>query len=313
MSDADIIERFAGYLTAERRYSPLTVRNYLRDVESFVRWGEAESSDGFGLREVRSEDIRAWIMYLSEDGRLNNASINRTVASLRALYRYMRREGLIGRDVFAGLTALRTSRRLPAFVADDRMARVVAEVLERLGSNDWRTRRDALMVLMLYACGLRLAELTGIATDNFEGGCTALRVKGKGDKVRLIPLPERVTREVKRYVERNYAENICANGNKSLFLSKRGDPVSRSDVQRSVARLLRECGVEGKCSPHVLRHTFATHLLNDGADLREIQELLGHSSLKATQVYTHNNIAQLQRVYAEAHPRSHAEAGRDTP
>lgn len=306
MGDDEIIERFACHLSAERRYSPLTVRNYLSDVRSFVGWGTDGSADGFGLCEVRGEDIRAWIMHLSEDGRRRNASINRMVASLRALYRYMRREGLIVRDVFAGIKALRTSRRLPAFVAGDRMERVVTEVLGRLDSGDWRTRRDALMVLVLYACGLRLAELTGIGTDSFDGGYSTLRVRGKGDKVRIIPVVGRVAREIGRYVARDCGDNVCISGKKSLFLSKRGDPVSRSDVERSVARVLRECGVDGKCSPHVLRHTFATHLLNDGADLREIQELMGHSSLKATQVYTHNNIAQLQRVYAAAHPRSHS-------
>ncbi len=307
MRDDEIIERFAVYLSAERRYSPLTVRNYLSDVQSFVGWGAAESAGGFGLCEVRSEDIRAWIMHLSEDGLRKNSSINRMVASLRALYRYMRREGLIVRDVFAGVTALRASRRLPAFVAGDRMDRVVTEVLDRLGSGDWRTRRDALMVLVLYACGLRLAELTGIGTDSFDAGYSTLRVRGKGDKVRIIPVVGRVADEIRRYVERGCGGDVCAAGEKTLFLSSRGTPVSRSDVERSVARVLRECGVDGKCSPHVLRHTFATRLLNDGADLREIQELMGHSSLKATQVYTHNNIAQLQRVYAAAHPRSHAD------
>jgi len=305
MNNSEAIERFARYLAAERRYSPLTVRNYLRDVERFAAWGAGASGGVFALCDARGEDIREWIVSLSEGGTLNNASINRTVASVRAFYRYLRREGVTERDLFAGISSLRTSRRLPAFVPDSRMADVVREVLARLDSDDMRTRRDALMVLVFYTCGLRLAELTGIRRDDFTADFSALRVRGKGDKMRSVPLLDRVACEIKRHIERNRAENICSDDEKSLFLSSRGKPVSRSDVQRSVARLLRECGVQGKCSPHVLRHTFATHLLNDGADLREIQELMGHSSLRATQVYTHNDIAQLRRVYASAHPRSH--------
>jgi integrase/recombinase XerC len=188
------------------------------------------------------------------------------------------------------------------------MDEVVDVVLQRLSDGSWIERRDALIVLMLYACGLRLAELCNIDLSDFDNDFTALRVLGKGDKTRIVPLVGRVSREVKRYLAQNFEENICLSGENALFLSKRGERISRSDVQRSVARLLRECGVQGKCSPHVLRHTFATHLLNDGADLREIQELMGHSSLSATQVYTHNNIAQLQRIYATAHPRSVGES-----
>jgi integrase/recombinase XerC len=130
-----------------------------------------------------------------------------------------------------------------------------------------------------------------------------LRVRGKGDKERVVPIVEALRGEIKAYIDKFLSPKICKKAENALFLSKRGVRISRIDVQRSVARLLRECGVQGKVSPHVLRHTFATHLLNDGADLREIQELLGHSSLRATQVYTHNNIAQLQRAYLGAHPR----------
>ena len=239
--------------------------------------------------------------------RLDNASINRCVASLRSLYRYLRREGLAHTDPFAALTPLRTSRRLPRFVPDDEMSHVVETVMERLHDDDARRRRDALMVLILYTCGLRLAELTGLDTDDIINSGSALRVHGKGDKTRIVPLVARVAREIQIYMEQDSSPKICKNGEKALFLSGTGKRISRSDVQRSVARLLTECGVKGKCSPHVLRHTFATHLLNDGADLREIQELMGHTSLKATQVYTHNNIAQLQRIYAAAHPRSHTD------
>lgn len=202
---------------------------------------------------------------------------------------------------------LRTSRRLPRFVPEEDMSRVVQSVLDRLGGDDARQRRDALMVLVLYTCGLRLAELTGLDRDDIVNSGSVLRVHGKGDKTRLVPLVPRVAREIQRYLDTFSDGKICRSDEKALFLSGKGRRISRSDVQRSVGRLLRECGVNGKCSPHVLRHTFATHLLNDGADLRQIQELMGHTSLKATQVYTHNNIAQLQRIYAAAHPRSHAE------
>ena len=158
---------------------------------------------------------------------------------------------------------------------------------------------------------LRLAELVAIDIDHFSDDYRSLRVKGKGDKERQLPIVERLRVEIIRYVERFSAEKICINQEKALFLSKQGGRILRGEVQRSVARLLRECGVQGKRSPHVLRHTFATHLLNDGADLREIQELLGHSSLRATQIYTHSNIAQLQRIYEVAHPRSGGAASAD--
>lgn len=316
MDNDAIIDRFTAYIEGERRYSPLTVRNYRHDIASFAAWGASEAAGGdvadsaeggFDLCRVRGEDVRAWVMHLSDEGRMNNASINRCVASLRSLYRYLRREGIVHTDPFAALTPLRTSRRLPRFVPEEDMSRVVQSVLDRLGGDDARQRRDALMVLVLYTCGLRLAELTGLDRDDIVNSGSVLRVHGKGDKTRLVPLVPRVAREIQRYLDTFSDGKICRSDEKALFLSGKGRRISRSDVQRSVGRLLRECGVNGKCSPHVLRHTFATHLLNDGADLRQIQELMGHTSLKATQVYTHNNIAQLQRIYAAAHPRSHAE------
>lgn len=303
-----MIENFISYITAEKRYSPLTVRNYLHDLESFTEWGLRDCGRNFSLKDVTSTDIGSWVMHLSDSGRLKSSSINRAVATLRSFYRYMRKRGIIQRDIFISVQALRTSRRLPSFVPEGDMMEVVDTVLRRLSNDNWKERRDALIVLMLYTCGLRLAELCGINISDFENNYSSLRVRGKGDKMRIIPLVGRVSQEVQRYLVQNYSDNVCISQENALFLSKQGERISRSDVQRSVARLLRECGVQGKCSPHVLRHTFATHLLNDGADLREIQELMGHSSLSATQVYTHNNIAQLQRIYATAHPRSCGES-----
>jgi integrase/recombinase XerC len=308
MNNQALIDKFITYITAERRYSPLTARNYLHDLTTFEEWGRSACGKDFSLREVTAVDVGNWVMHLSDSGRLKSSSVNRAVATLRSFYRYLRRKNIIHHDIFVSVQSLPTSRHLPTFVPKGNMEGVVDVVLQRLTDGSWIERRDALIVLMLYACGLRLAELCNIDLSDFDNDFTALRVLGKGDKTRIVPLVGRVSHEVKRYLAQNFEENICLSGENALFLSKRGERISRSDVQRSVARLLRECGVQGKCSPHVLRHTFATHLLNDGADLREIQELMGHSSLSATQVYTHNNIAQLQSVYALAHPRSVGES-----
>ena len=304
MTNHEVLERFIDYLQTERRYSALTVRNYRHDVEQFIAWGESATSEGdFDLLEVRGADVREWMMFLSDKGTLGEASINRAVASIRSMYKYLRRTGVIERDIFAAVSTLRTAQRLPKYVEEGRMVEVVERLRTDLRSDDWLVCRNALIILMLYACGLRLAELIAIDLQHFEDDYLSLRVRGKGDKERMVPIVEALRREIKLYVERFSDPKICINRENALFLSKRGGRISRSDVQRSVARLLRECGVQGKVSPHVLRHTFATHLLNEGADLREIQELMGHSSLRATQVYTHNNIAQLQRAYLGAHPR----------
>lgn len=303
MNNSEILRRYANYISAERRYSPLTVRNYMHDIEEFVKWGCAASAEEFSLIEARGEDVRGWVMYLADERGLKPQSVNRMVASLRSLYKYLLHNQIITKNIFIKVSAMHTSQRLPKFVTQRQMASVVEEIFRRSRQGDWRERRDALIVIMLYTCGVRLAELVGIDKSHFEEDFHQLRVLGKGNKERVIPIVGKVRSEIINFMDKKTPENICIKSEKALFLSTRGVRISRSDVQRSVARLLRECGVQGKCSPHILRHTFATHLLNDGADLREIQELMGHSSLKATQIYTHNDIASLQRVYSEAHPR----------
>ena len=282
MPNSEVIALFIDYLLSERRYSPLTVRNYRHDVLSFCEGGEASAESEFSLLEARTEDIREWIVFLSDERdergrRLRSvASVNRAVASIRSLYKFLRRKRIIERDILVGLSLPRAPRRLPAYVPESRMTDVVERIFSDLDSADYRTARDAMLVFLIYASGVRLAEVVGIDVEDFEDDFRLLRVLGKGDKERMVPLVERLRTEVKRYIERFLADKICKKAKNALFLSMRGERISRSDVQRSVARLLRECGVQGKLSPHVLRHTFATHLLNDGADMREIQELLGH-------------------------------------
>ena len=291
---------FIRYLEAERRYSPLTVRNYRRDIEQFLAWLGVGDTDS-DLRRVTTEDIREWIVFRTDKGGLSAASMNREISSLRALFRWLLRTGAVSRDVTQPIASLKTSRRLPAFVPESRMKDIVCDCEQ--DCEDFTRERNALIMLLFYACGLRLAELVGIDREDFAEDYTSLRVRGKGDKERIVPILEFVREKILHYIGLIERQNICISPEKALFLTHKGKRISRTEVYLTVRDELDKAGVQGKKSPHVLRHTFATHLLNSGADMREIQELLGHASLQATQVYTHNSIARLREIYAKAHPR----------
>ena len=295
-----MLTEFIRYLSAERRYSPLTVRNYKHDVEQFLAWLDCDESR-FDPRSVTTEQIREWIIFRTEEGKLSAGSMNREVASLRAFFRWLHRTGAVEKDIFRMISMLKTSRRLPAFVPESRMTTIVSECGP--DSEDFQTERNSLIILMFYACGLRLAELVGIDRSDFSADYTSLRVRGKVDKQRMVPILEFLREKILHYLGLIERQNICISSEKALFLTHKGKRISRSVVYRTVQEELTRAGVQGKKSPHVLRHTFATHLLNGGADMREIQELLGHASLQATQVYTHNSIARLREIYAKAHPR----------
>ena len=295
-----MLPEFLTYLEAERRYSPLTIRNYRRDIERFLAWlGVDEAS--FDPSQLRTEDIREWILYRTEKSHIGPASMNREVSSLRALWHYLRRQGIVTQDIFRSVRSLRTPRRLPVFVPESRMNGIVSEC--ECDSEDFVRERNSLIILLLYTCGLRLAELVGIDRDDFSADFSSLRIRGKGDKERIVPMLEFVREKILHYIGLIERQNICISSEKALFLTHKGKRISRTAVYRTVQEELDRAGVQGKKSPHVLRHTFATHLLNGGADMREIQELLGHASLQATQVYTHNSIAGLREIYAKAHPR----------
>lgn len=300
-----MLERFIRYLEAERRFSPLTVRNYRRDIERFMRWlgiaGGRPEDEREVLRCIKTEDIREWIIYRTEHDRVSASSMNREISSLRTLFHWLQKNGEVERDVVKPIASLRTSHRLPAFVPESRMTTIIEHCEEE--ADDFVAARDALIVLLFYTCGLRLAELIAANRDDLSDDCRSLRVRGKGDKERIVPILEFVREKISVYTDAIDRQNFCNSAEKALFLTEQGARISRSAVYRIVQRELAQAGVQGKKSPHVLRHTFATHLLNGGADMREIQELLGHASLQATQVYTHNSIARLQTVYAKAHPR----------
>ena len=298
----NLIDRFLTWLEAERRYSPLTVRNYQRDIDQFLGWMSL-TRDSFVPNMIKREDVEEWIIYLGDKRKLKATSVNRTVASLRTLWRWLLHHGHVKRDVVSMIRSTKTPRRLPDFVPDSRMAEVVDGIKEDLASGDYVRVRDAVVVVLFYTSGMRLAELHALNVGDISADFSHIRVLGKGRKERIVPLIAPVQEILKKYCGQKSSQNICIDQKKALILSEKEERLSQRTLQRIVDRVLKASGVQGKTSPHVLRHTFATHLLNMGADLRDIQELLGHSSLKATQVYTHNDIERLKEVYSEAHPR----------
>lgn len=298
----NLVDGFISYIEAERRYSPLTVRNYRRDIADFLEFIGVEA-ERFDPNAIARADVEEWIVYLFEKRKLKAQSVNRSVATLRSFWKWMIGHGHANRDIVSVISQAKTPSRLPVFVSESRMEDVVALLRDDIATDDFERLRDAVIVLLFYTAGLRLAELSNLKIGDISADYRTIRILGKGEKERIVPLIGRMGEILKKYFSQFSSQNICIGQKKALILSKKGEPISVRTIQRIVDRKLKGAGIQGKTSPHTLRHTFATHLLNEGADLREIQELLGHSSLKATQVYTHTNIEKLKEVYSTAHPR----------
>jgi len=298
----NLVDGFISYIEAERRYSPLTVRNYRRDIADFLEFTGIDA-DKFNPNTITRADVEEWIVYLFEKRKLKAQSVNRGVASLRSFWKWMLGHGHANKDIVSVISQAKTPSRLPVFVSESRMTDVVAMLRNDIASEDFERLRDAVIVLLFYTAGLRLTELATATIDDISQDMRTIRILGKGGKERIVPLIGRMGEILKKYFSQFSSQNICIGQKKALILSKKGEPISARTIERIVDSKLKGAGIQGKTSPHTLRHTFATHLLNEGADLREIQELLGHSSLKATQVYTHTNIEKLKEVYSTAHPR----------
>ncbi|MFR9523638.1 MAG: tyrosine-type recombinase/integrase [Rikenellaceae bacterium] len=302
-----MLSQFLQYIESERRCSPHTLKAYRRDIEGFIDYLGVQV-DAFDPSAITTEDIREWLVWCSERQGVKSSSINRQLSSLRSFFRWALSKGYTACNPAREVGSLKMGSRVPNFVSRGRMSEVVERCTpahcEESPTDDFIALRNGLIVLMFYATGIRLSELQGICRSDFNHGKTALKVRGKGDKERVVPIIEPLREALENYEMKIRDEKIWKIGQDSLFLSRSGKPLSANMIYRIVRRELSQAKVQGRKSPHVLRHTFATHLLNAGADMRDIQELLGHTSLRATQIYTHSSISHLQSAYAAAHPRT---------
>lgn len=292
-----MLERFLSFLETEKQYSKLTISSYKRDISQFLNFMKLQKGV-CDVATISHKDVRMWVMSLAE-GKYANTSINRKISSLKSFFGYLYGSGLVKVNPTVKVATLRKGRVLPKFVEESLMAKIASDMLTP--SDDYFVERDSGIIVLLYATGIRVSELTELKIGDFSVDLSSVKVKGKGNKERIVPILNELKEKLKNLLF--LRNNICNSGNKLLFLSNSLTPINRSAVYRIVSAKLAQYGVDGKKSPHVLRHTFATHLLGNGAGIETVKELLGHESLATTQIYTHNNIERLKESYAKAHPR----------
>ncbi|WMI69738.1 tyrosine-type recombinase/integrase [Mangrovimonas sp. YM274] len=289
---------FTDYLLHEKKYALLTIRAYSKDLEDFREFMAAEH-DTQSLETLEYRQIRTWIVYMVEQG-MSNRSINRKVSSLNSYYKFMIKIGEVEMNPLAKHKALKVSKKVQVPFSEDEMDQVLMDLKSE---TDFEGVRDRLIIELFYATGIRRIELVQLKVSDLDLANKTLKVLGKRNKERILPLIETVSQTAKAYLEvRSSLEDI--QDGSFLFLTKKGVKIYETLVYRIINDYFSRASSKVKRSPHILRHSFATHLLSQGANMNAVKELLGHSSLAATQVYTHNSINELKKVYSNAHPRS---------
>lgn len=298
---------FINYLRFEKRYSAHTIRSYKDDLEAFMAYVGREFG-GLELKEVSPAVVRSWLASMKDEG-LSSRSLNRKISSLRSFYKYQLKNGVVETSPMGAIISPKMSKRLPVFVEQKEMAILFDEVAF---PDDWGGWTDRLVLAILYYTGMRLSELVGLREGHVDSGNRTVKVLGKGNKERVIPVNEVLMAAIGEYCEKKSELGGAESPGRPkgvvdrefLLVNGAGKKLYPKYVYRVVRRYLAQVTTIEQKSPHVLRHTFATHLMNAGAGLTPVKELLGHASLAATQVYTHNTIEKLKDVYKKAHPKA---------
>ncbi len=288
-------ERFLQYIKDERRLSFHTISAYRNDLKQFFDFlSEFNISE---IKDVNHTIIRTWVVSLIDNG-VSNRSVNRKLSTLKSFYKYLIKTGSVKENPMFKVVAPKTSKRLPVFVEEDSMKFLFEEIEFE---NNYEGLRDKLILELFYATGMRLNELINLKYSNIDFGNKCIKVLGKRNKERIIPLDIKLYDTINIYIKKRKEINTKEH---YLFVTIKGEKIYEKFVYRIVNSYLSKVTTITKKSPHVLRHTFATHMLNNGADLNAIKEILGHSNLAATQVYTHNTIEKLKSIYKQAHPKA---------
>ncbi len=290
------ITDFLQYLRFEKRYAQHTRTAYETDLSQFQQYAKAQF-DIDAVADISHFHIRSWLATFKDEG-LAPRSINRKLSGLNSFYKYLLRLGVVEKNPVKQLHALRLPDRLPMYLKEQEMQNLLEEITFEEG---FKGATDRLICEMLYRLGIRRSELINIKENDIEWSLKQLRVLGKGNKERLVPLSSEMLNTFKAYIQEK--KSLPVDDTHHLLVLETGRPLYESYVYRVVKHYLSQVTTLSKRSPHILRHTFATHLLNNGANIQAIKELLGHSSLAATQVYTHNNIDKLKEIHKLNHPR----------
>lgn len=297
-SNTVAIKSYLDYLKFEKRYSPHTLLSYQNDIHSFFTYLEKHFGD-MPLGEITHSFVRSWLADLKEK-KNTGKSINRKISSLRSFFKYHLKRGALEATPMAKVIAPKISKRLPVFVKEAE----ALQLIETLGqsTDNWKILNARMLITLFYSTGMRLSELIGLKERQIDASRMQIRVLGKGNKERLIPLNRELIDLIQAYQEQKKRE--LGNSEDFLLVTEKGKKMYPKYAWLLVNKYLGQASTLDKKSPHVLRHTFATHLMNNGADLNAVKELLGHASLAATQVYTHNTIEKLKDVYKKAHPKA---------
>ena len=285
------IDRFLNYLNIEKNYSSHTISNYaadLRELGDFL-----ESRGGKDIKRIDYFLLRKLLSVLTEK-KLNKRTLSRKISTMKSFFKFMLREGLIKSNPASSLIYPRLDKPLPNFLTE----KEVISILKLPKGNELLALRDRAILEFLYSTGARVSEMVSLKMENVDFVSAIAKVRGKGRKERLLPLGEPALNSLKKYIDKR------GDNNPSLFINKRGGTLTDRGVRDIIYRYIKKAAIPSKVSPHTFRHSFATHLLNRGADLRSVQELLGHSSISTTQIYTHLTIDSLKNVYQKAHPRA---------
>jgi len=288
---------FLNFIKYEKRYSDHTVTAYEKDLDQFISFGN-EMVEDFSLVEADHHLIRQWVISLMDQG-ISVVSVKRKTSTLRSLYKFLLREGIITKNPTELVMVPRSGKKLPEFVQEKEMNKLLDT---SYFTEDFTGLRDKAILSLFYGTGMRLSELKGIRMSDLHLQEQTVKVLGKRNKERLIPFPKEIRIDLTNYIQAR--NELFGETNSYLFVTEKGEQVYDKLLYRIVRKYLSLVTTMEKRSPHILRHTYATHLLNRGADLNAIKELLGHASLAATQVYTHTTFEKLKKIYNQAHPRA---------